>query len=113
MKIGANNNLYAEMQALATQVRKDISADQLPISPKVENPTPSTFGNMLNKAIDNVNDLQHHSKAQAIKFEMGDQSVSLADVMIAKGKAGIAFEATVHVRNKVIEAYDKIMQMPV
>lgn len=112
MKIGANN-LYAEMQALATQARKDVGADQLAISPKVENPTPSTFGNMLNKAVDNVNELQHDAKAQAIKFEMGDQSVSLADVMIAKGKAGIAFEATVHVRNKVVEAYDKIMNMPV
>jgi flagellar hook-basal body complex protein FliE len=33
--------------------------------------------------------------------------------MIASQKAGIAFEATVQVRNKLVEAYKSIMSMPV
>jgi flagellar hook-basal body complex protein FliE len=44
---------------------------------------------------------------------MGDNSLSLAEVMLTKEKAGIAFEATVQVRNKVLEAYKQIMNMPV
>jgi flagellar hook-basal body complex protein FliE len=33
--------------------------------------------------------------------------------MLAKEKAGIAFEATLQIRNKVLSAYQEIMQMPV
>ena len=46
-------------------------------------------------------------------FEMGDRSVTLADTMVASAKAGIAFDATVQVRNKFVEAYKEIMNMPV
>jgi flagellar hook-basal body complex protein FliE len=44
---------------------------------------------------------------------MGDPNVSLAEVMIAKQKAGIAFEATIQVRNKLLGAYKEIMAMQV
>jgi flagellar hook-basal body complex protein FliE len=57
--------------------------------------------------------MQLESKDKAMAFEMGDKSLSLADVMVAKEKAGIAFEATIQVRNKVLEAYKQIMSMPV
>ncbi|MER2492212.1 flagellar hook-basal body complex protein FliE [Catenovulum sediminis] len=112
MKIGADN-LYAQMQSLAAQAGTPIQSEVAPVGPKVENANSSTFGKLLNQAVENVNELGHKSKEMTNRFEMGDQSVSLADVMIAKGKAGIAFEATVHVRNKVMEAYDKISNMPV
>jgi flagellar hook-basal body complex protein FliE len=57
--------------------------------------------------------MQLDSKRQTMAFEMGDKSLSLADVMVAKEKSGIAFEATIQVRNKVLEAYKQIMSMPV
>ncbi len=44
---------------------------------------------------------------------MGDKSVDLAEVMIAGQKSSIAFEATVQVRNKMVDAYKTIMNMPV
>ena len=44
---------------------------------------------------------------------MGDQNVSLSDVMIASNKSGLAFDATVQVRNKMVEAYKEVMSMPV
>jgi flagellar hook-basal body complex protein FliE len=44
---------------------------------------------------------------------MGDRSVSLAEVMIASQKSSVAFEATVQVRNKLVESYKEIMNMPV
>lgn len=116
MKIGSDS-LYAEMQKMALGASSPIQNDTMGIpsqsTPKVENPTQAKFGQLLTDAINNVNDLGYESKHKTTQFELGDQSVSLADVMIAKGKAGIAFEATVQVRNKVIEAYDKIINMPV
>ena len=42
-----------------------------------------------------------------------DRSVSLAEAMIASQKSSVAFEATVQVRNKLVESYKEIMNMPV
>jgi flagellar hook-basal body complex protein FliE len=49
----------------------------------------------------------------ATAVEMGDPKVSLAQAMIAGQKSSIAFEATVQVRNKLVEAYKEVMSMPV
>ncbi|WP_411270630.1 flagellar hook-basal body complex protein FliE [Alteromonas sp. CYL-A6] len=73
----------------------------------------SDFSVMLKNAIDGVNSMQLESKSLQQRFEMGDESLSLAQVMLTKEKAGIAFEATMQVRNKVLEAYKQIMNMPV
>jgi flagellar hook-basal body complex protein FliE len=78
-----------------------------------ENPSSSNFAEMLGKAIDTVNTMQLESRDKTMAFEMGDKSLSLADVMVAKEKSSIAFEATIQVRNKVLEAYKQIMNMPV
>ncbi|WJG10606.1 flagellar hook-basal body complex protein FliE [Aliiglaciecola sp. LCG003] len=109
MEIKAQS-LYQEMQAMASGAKMEIG----PLTPQAEfNPSSKNFAEMLGSAINTVNDMQLDSKDKQIKFEMGDKSLSLADVMIAKEKSGIAFEATVQVRNKVMEAYKQIMNMPV
>lgn len=69
------------------------------------------FAQLLKGAIDNVNEMQQTSDTLKTNFELGDRSVSLADVMISSQKAGIALEAAVQVRNKMVEAYKTIMQM--
>ena len=71
------------------------------------------FSQMLKQAIDNVNGLQENTSELRNRFEMGDEQVSLGDVMIASNKSSLAFEATVQVRNKVVEAYKSVMSMPV
>jgi flagellar hook-basal body complex protein FliE len=116
MKIGqydlGMNAMMKEMNALKVASHNNFTQDIQPDRNAI-NPSSANFGDMLSKAIDNVSELGHESKNKATAFEMGDQSVSLADVMIAKEKSGVAFEATLHVRNKILEAYEKIMQMPV
>lgn len=103
-------SLYQEMQALAGQARLDMGQMN---SPMEINPSQSNFADMLGDAINTVNSMQLDSRSKTMAFEMGDKSLSLADVMVAKEKSGIAFEATVQVRNKVLEAYKQIMNMPV
>lgn len=71
------------------------------------------FSQMLKQAIDNVNGLQKETGELRNRFEMGDEQVSLGDVMIASNKSSLAFEATVQVRNKMVEAYKSVMSMPV
>ena len=71
------------------------------------------FGAVLNDAIKTVSNLQSESSELATRFDQGDRSVSLSDVMIARNKSSVAFEATVQVRNKLVEAYKELMNMPV
>ncbi|HCB08543.1 flagellar hook-basal body complex protein FliE [Alteromonas oceani] len=107
------NSLYQEMQAMIAQTRLDVNPQQnLDINTEL-NTSKSDFAAMLGNAVEKVNSMQLESKEMTQRFEMGDKSLSLAEVMLAKEKSGIAFEATVQVRNKVLEAYKQIMNMPV
>lgn len=71
------------------------------------------FSDALKSALDQVNSVQLDAEKMGKAFAMGDDSVSLSDVMIAGQKANISFQATVQVRNKLVSAYNDIMNMQV
>ncbi len=71
------------------------------------------FSALLKQSIDAVNDTQKTSANMSKAFEVGDSSVSLAEVMVASQKANVSFQAMVQVRNKLVEAYKDVMNMPV
>jgi len=73
----------------------------------------SDFSDMLVKSINAVNDSQQASGDLQKRFEMGDQNVSTVDVAVASEKAKIAFTAMTEVRNKLVKAYQDVMNMPV
>lgn len=81
-------------------------------SSNVSSKVPS-FGDLMTKAISQVNDTQQKSAAMAEAYEKGVAGVDITDVMIASQKASVAFQATVQVRNKLIEAYKDVMNMPI
>ncbi|MEW6989369.1 flagellar hook-basal body complex protein FliE [Colwelliaceae bacterium 6441] len=106
------NSLYAQMQSMQLEAMGNrMSSVENNITPV--NQSTSDFGNMLKQAVSAVNDVQHEAKDKRNAFEMGDRSVTLADTMVTAAKAGIAFDATLQVRNKFVEAYKEIMAMPV
>jgi len=70
------------------------------------------FGEMLKKAIDDVNTLQKQAEEAKVKLAAGEVD-DLHSVMIAGEKAGLALQFTIQVRNKVIEAYQEVMRMQV
>jgi flagellar hook-basal body complex protein FliE len=74
--------------------------------------TPS-FGDLLTQAVSKVNEVQKTSSSMADAYERGVAGVDITDVMIASQKASVAFQATVQVRNKLIDAYRDIMNMPI
>lgn len=76
-------------------------------------PNVPDFQTMFSNAIDGVNNQQMHSSSLAKRFEKGDPQVDLPEVMIAAQKASVSFEAMKEVRNKLVEAYKDIMNMPV
>jgi flagellar hook-basal body complex protein FliE len=76
------------------------------------NKVPS-FGDLMTKAINNVNDVQQKSSSMANAYEKGVAGVDITDVMIASQKASVSFQAMVQVRNKLVEAYKDVMSMPI
>lgn len=73
----------------------------------------SEFEALLRDAFEQVNILQNTSSTMQSRFDVGDRSITLADVMIASQKSSISFEATMQVRNKMVDAYKTIMQMQI
>jgi flagellar hook-basal body complex protein FliE len=63
--------------------------------------------------VSKVNDTQAASSQLSTAFEIGKSGVDLTDVMIASQKASVSFTALTQVRNKLVQAYQDIMQMPV
>lgn len=69
------------------------------------------FSSLLKQSLDNVNSLQSQAGAMKTAYEKGDPDIDLPEVMIASQKAGLSFEAAVEVRNRVLNAYQEIMNM--
>ena len=72
----------------------------------------ASFGETLAKAMGSVNNLQLDAQAGAQALAAGTAS-NMHDVTIALEQANIALQMTAAVRNKVVEAYQEIMRMPV
>ncbi len=104
-------DVLAQMRALrAAAKRQPMQVQDVTGVDKVQKPQ---FTNVLTDAIDNVNALQKESASLSKRLEMGDDKVSLAQVMIASQKSSVAFQATLQVRNKLVDAYKEVMNMPV
>jgi len=74
--------------------------------------TPS-FAQTLKNALEGVNDAQHHAGTLSEAFERGEPGADLAQVMVSAQQAQVAFRATVEVRNRLVQAYQDVLNMPV
>lgn len=116
------NNLLLEMRALKSQAQAFHKPQALADSPvaKIGNTSavtgaekPPGFGEIMTQAVQKVNETQQASSAMANAYERGVQGVDITDVMVASQKASVSFEAAVQVRNKLVEAYRDVMNMPI
>ncbi len=76
-------------------------------------PARADFQKTLSNAIDGVNKTQNEAGALQHAFEIGDPRADLARVMVAMQQSQVAFKATVEVRNRLVQAYQDVMNMPV
>lgn len=106
-----------QMQSLLSQMRemqRVATMDAKPretLAPAAEE-SPS-FVTMMSQALNQVNAMQAHSGALQEAYIRGDSGVDITRVMVASQKSGIAFQAVVQVRNKLLDSYKEIMNMPV
>lgn len=71
------------------------------------------FAALLKSAVDEVNTAQMDAKQLTRQFETGDPDVNLQDVVLSLQKASLSFQTMVQVRNKLVSAYQEIMNMQV
>ena len=81
------------------------------VSDEVDKDFSSILDSMMN-SLDQTNTLQNQAEAAAIEFALGE-SDNTHDLLIAQTKANTALQYTVAVRDKLIEAYQQIMQMQI
>jgi flagellar hook-basal body complex protein FliE len=72
---------------------------------------PGEFARILRAGIDQVNETQQRASALADSFERGTSGVELPQVMLEMQKASVSFRALAEVRNRLISAYQDIMNM--
>ncbi|WP_232492456.1 flagellar hook-basal body complex protein FliE [Novosphingobium kaempferiae] len=70
------------------------------------------FASSLQHALNGVSAVQQRSEDLSVAYEKGEVT-DVAKVMLARQEAGVAFEATLQVRNKLLSAYQDIMRMGV
>lgn len=107
----------SHIEAMLSQLRAASARLGIDASRGVEPPTNAAgklnFSDALKASLDQLNASQVSADQLGKRFVQGDNSVGLSDVMIAMQKAGISFQATVQVRNKLVTAYHDIMNMQI
>lgn len=104
--VPAKENLAAQVE----KMQQSIKAEE--VSTKGDATIPD-FQMMFSNAINQVNNNQKAASDLRNRFEKGDPSVDLPEVMIAAQKSSVSFQAMNQVRNKLVEAYKDVMNMPV
>lgn len=98
------NQVLAQMRALSSELQ--------PKQP-TEDIAGANFANVMKQAVDKVSEQQSTASNMMTGFEAGTGDASLAEVMVSMQKASLSFQAMTEVRNKLIDAYHEVMNMPI
>ncbi|MGF7155189.1 flagellar hook-basal body complex protein FliE [Novosphingobium gossypii] len=91
---------------------REIHTTQAANQPSATEGAGGGFANSLHSALNGVSAVQQRSEDLSVAYEKGEVT-DVAKVMLARQEAGVAFEATLQVRNKLLSAYQDIMRMGV
>ena len=101
------DNLLAQMRAIIEQ------SQGVAVKPTVPQAQQGGFSDLLKNAVNSVNNNQQEANRLATDFQNPESGVQMSEVMIALQKANVSFQAMVEVRNKLVSAYQEIMNMQV
>lgn len=114
--IGGSAGSLQQIMALRQQILERSQLLQQLHAPEPAQPATGApgngFGDALKNALETVKETQGRSEALTNAYERGEVT-DIAKVMLARQESGIAFEATLQVRNRLLSAYQDIMRMGV
>ena len=99
--------MLSELKASAalTQGKSSAAAGRVAVGPD--------FAQVLKGAIDQVGEAQASARKMSEDFASGQGNANLQDVMINLQKASLSFQQMVQVRNRLVSAYQDIMNTQV
>ncbi len=99
------NQVLSQMRTMAAQAQGSVSRT-------AEDNGGGDFAALFKQSIDSVNETQKEAGRLSEAFERGDKTTDLTQVMVALQKANVSFQAMTQVRNKLVDAYKDVMNMP-
>jgi flagellar hook-basal body complex protein FliE len=100
--------VLAQIRSLSSQTRMG-----MPQAGAAQQSGPSAFASLLGKGIDSVNQAEQRADQLSTAFQRGEPGVELPQVMLEMQKASVSFRALTEVRNRLVSAYQEIMNMQV
>ena len=80
---------------------------------RVEEPSTANFSSVMSGLVENLNTQMGAPDNLLKEAMMGNQNVDVHDVMTAMSKAELSVTIATNITGKVIQAYDKIMQIQI
>jgi len=103
------DSVLAQIRSLSAQARMGAAAP----AAAPQKSGPSEFAALLGKGIDQVNQAEQRASQLSAAFQRGEPGVELPQVMVEMQKASVSFRALTEVRNRLVSAYQEIMNMQV
>lgn len=108
-----NSTNSIDMTQLLNRLRATAAVAEGRAPEAVEGGQRVDFAALLKQSLDTVNATQQFAGEMSARIDSGDPQVNLEEVMIARQKAAISFQAMLQVRNKLVSAYQEVMAMQI
>jgi flagellar hook-basal body complex protein FliE len=105
------NQVLAQIRAISAQSKIGAASPAATATQGVG--APSEFAKLMGAGLSSVSQTQEKAASLAAAFERGTPGVELPQVMLEMQKANVSFRAATEVRNKLVNAYQEIMNMPI
>jgi flagellar hook-basal body complex protein FliE len=109
MNVDRMQSVLVQLRSLAAEASGSIAKEAS--SAGAATTGAASFAQSLQGAVEALNQRLQSAEALQQRFSAGATDVELSDVMLATQKAGIAFQAALQVRNKLVSAYQDIMNI--
>ncbi|TBL74236.1 flagellar hook-basal body complex protein FliE [Obesumbacterium proteus] len=111
MSIQSMGGILEQIQFQAQQI--SATGNTNPLKSTQSNSDSVLFSSLLFDSINNINDVRSTARTQAQDYIKGTSDIGLNDVMVSMQKSSIALNLGIQVRNKMVSAYQEIMNMAV
>lgn len=111
MSLNTINGVVNQIQRQAGQV--SAMQNQLALTGTNDTENKTQFSDVLFNSLNNISQLQNQAKQGSEDYLAGVPGVGLNDVMVSMQKSSVALNLGVQVRNKMVSAYQDIMNMGV
>lgn len=111
MSINMPGSILEQMQSQTRQITGASTFNPFSTAKTADKET--SFSDVLFNSVNSINQMQSQSKNQAEAYLSGVEGIGLNDVMVSMQKSSLALNLGVQARNKLVSAYQEIMNMPV